>query len=394
MKFLITCFTLILVFMGYTPRALRAQAQNPSLVGHWKVEFKLSSTEQHALRFDVRAEGKGTFLLLDATSNLNPPAEPTKAQWERAASDQVTFSGEIVFPIGNVGRDPGTLVFKGSLTSASSISGKVAFFRVGLDPNDPGTMPTKTGDFMANWIATSSVSNVSAASYIGESLASQAIIAAFGSNLATTTQSASTLPLPTSLGGTRVMVQAGDGVGRLASLFFVSPTQVNFQIPAGTVTGSATIVISSGDGTTAVEETQTAAVEPGLFSANASGRGVAAGAAFRVKANGAESYEPVAQFEAAQKMFVPVPIDLGPETDQVFLVLFGTGIRGRSALTAVTARIGGTDAEVLFAGSHTDFVGLDQVNLRLDRTLIGRGEVDILLNVEGETANVVKVKIK
>jgi uncharacterized protein (TIGR03437 family) len=394
MKFVMTCFTLILVFAAYTPRDSRAQSQTPSLVGHWKVEFKFSNTEEHALRFDVRAEGKGAFLLLDVVSSLNPPAEPTKAQWERAASDQVTFSGEIVFPIGNVGRDAGTLVFSGRVESASSISGKVAFFRVGQDPKDLRTIPSKTGDFSAKRIATSSVRSVSAASYRSDALACQAIIAAFGSNLTTTTQSAATLPLPTSLAGTSVVVQASDGVERLASLFYVSPTQVNYQIPAGTVTGSATIVITSAGGSTAVEETQIAAVAPGLFSANASGEGVAAAAAFRVKADGGQSYEPVAQFDAAQKIFVPIPIDLGPETDQVFLILFGTGIRGRTALSAVTARIGGTDSEVLFAGSQTDFVGLDQVNLRLDRTLIGRGEVDISLKVDRQTANVVNVKTK
>jgi uncharacterized protein (TIGR03437 family) len=40
------------------------------------------------------------------------------------------------------------------------------------------------------------------------------------------------------------------------------------------------------------------------------------------------------------------------------------------------------------------FAGVDQVNVRMPRSLIGRGEVDIVLMVNGKTANVVKVHIQ
>src|SRR5262249_27638957 len=147
------------------------------------------------------------------------------------------------------------------------------------------------------------------------------------------TQAATAIPLPTSLAGTTVRVQVGGGMERLASLFFVSPTQVNYQIPAGTVADAATILITSGDGSAALETKRIAVVGPGIFSANASGKGVAAAVALRVKSDGRQSYEPVAQFDTTQNKFVSVPIDLGPGTDQVFLILFGTGIRGRSDLS-------------------------------------------------------------
>jgi hypothetical protein len=39
--------------------------------------------------------------------------------------------------------------------------------------------------------------------------------------------------------------------------------------------------------------------------------------------------------------FVAVPIDLGPPTDQVFLLLFGTGLRFNSALTNVSTSVDG-----------------------------------------------------
>jgi hypothetical protein len=37
---------------------------------------------------------------------------------------------------------------------------------------------------------------------------------------------------------------------------------------------------------------------------------------------------------------------------------------------------------------------LDQVNVRLPRTLAGRGEVDFELVVDGQAANVLKLRIK
>ena len=257
------------------------------------------------------------------------------------------------------------------------------------------------GDSAArSWFLSSSagsLASVSAASFSGSAQAPEAIAASFGSNLATTMQSATVSPLPTTLAGTTVKVRDGAGAERLAPLFFVSPTQVNYQIPAGTAAGSATITITSGDGSVSTGSVQIAAVAPGLFAANASGQGVAAAVVFRVKADGSQSYEPVAQFDPAQSKFVAIPIDLGPETDQVFLILFGTGIRYRNSLSAVSASLGGpngVDAQVMFAGAQDGFVGLDQVNVRLPRSLIGRGEVDMALTVDGQAANTVKVALK
>ena len=52
------------------------------------------------------------------------------------------------------------------------------------------------------------------------------------------------------------------------------------------------------------------------------------------------------------------------------------------------------DAETIYAGAQGDFTGLDQVNLRLPRSLAGRGEVDVVANVDGVPANVVRVAVK
>ncbi|MCI0363420.1 MAG: hypothetical protein L0219_06025, partial [Phycisphaerales bacterium] len=90
--------------------------------------------------------------------------------------------------------------------------------------------------------------NVSAASYIATPLATEAIVSAFGSGLATATMAASTTPLPTTLAGTSVKVRDSAGAERPAPLFFISPTQLNYLMPAGTVNGAATVTITSGAG--------------------------------------------------------------------------------------------------------------------------------------------------
>ncbi len=254
--------------------------------------------------------------------------------------------------------------------------------------------------------AVGSLASVSAASFLGAELAAESIVAAFGQNLATTTQVAPGLPLPIELAGTTAKVRDSAGVVRLAgvlnaasaerpaALFFVAPTQVNYQIPPGTAAGAATVTITSGSGAVSAGTVNIANVAPGLFTANASGQGVAAAVVFRRRADGSESFEPVARFDPAQSRFVTVPVDLGPETDQVFLILYGVGFRFRSSLSATTVTIGGVNSEVLFAGDAPGFVGLDQANVRLSRSLIGRGEVDVVLTVDGKMANTVRAAIK
>jgi uncharacterized protein (TIGR03437 family) len=244
------------------------------------------------------------------------------------------------------------------------------------------------------FIIAARVSNVSAASFLGAELAAESIIAAFGGGLATRTESAARQPLPTDLAGTKVMVRDSVGTERLAPQFFVSGVQANYQMPPGTANGAATVMVTSGAGLVSIGTTQVARVVPGVFTANANGQGVAAAIIVRVKPDGSQTTEPVARLDSATGRFVSVPIDLGPATDQVFLVVFGTGFRFRSALSTVSARLGGVESEVLYAGVTPGFVGLDQCNIRISRSLIGRGEIDVVLTVDTKTANTSRLNIR
>jgi len=240
---------------------------------------------------------------------------------------------------------------------------------------------------------TNPVATVSAASFSGTGIASESIVAAFGTGLATTTQLASALPLPTDLAGTRVEVKDSAGATRLAPLFFVSAGQVNYLVPPGTVNGTATVTVTSGNGTVSGGNLQIETVAPGLFTFTGDGQGVPAGYLLRFRNGQQQPDEQVYQLNA-QNQIVPRPIDLGPDTDLVFLILYGTSIRHRSSLAGVTLTIGGVNAQVDYADPQGGFVGLDQVNVRLPRALAGRGEVTLVLTVDGKAANTVKLNIQ
>lgn len=235
--------------------------------------------------------------------------------------------------------------------------------------------------------------SVSAANYARLSLAADGIAAAFGTGLATATQVAATLPLPTTLNGTTVKLKDSAEVEHLAGLFFVSPTQINYHLPPSLKPGHVSVTITAGDGTVSTATEYVNAVAPSLFTANADGTGVPAAFAVRVR-NGEQSNLNVARFDAARNQFVAVPLDLGEPNDQVVLVLYGTGLRKRSEVSNVRALIGQNYVVAAYAGEAPGFAGLDQINLLLPRVLAGRGEIEVQLTGDGIAANPVRIVIK
>ena len=238
------------------------------------------------------------------------------------------------------------------------------------------------------------VSSVSAASFNGPPIARESIVAAFGIDLCERTQSAASLPLPTNLVGTQVTVKDSLGVERSAPLFYASPGQVNYVIPQDAAAGDAMVTVTRAGELISAGPIKIIETAPGLFTANANGQGVAAAVILRVKSDGSQVYEPAVGFDSATNQFVAVPIEVASESDQVYLILYGTGIRFRSSLSAVTALIGGLEATVLYADLAPGFVGLDQCNILLPSGLAGRGEVSLELTVDGTRANPVSLNFK
>ncbi|MGH9661749.1 MAG: hypothetical protein ACRD96_24590, partial [Bryobacteraceae bacterium] len=221
-------------------------------------------------------------------------------------------------------------------------------------------------------------------------LSPQSMGTAKGASLATTTLEWPTPDWPANVGGTTVVVRDSAGVNHSATMSYVSPGQVNFVVPVGVRTGTATVTVTSGDGRVSTGTTSIETVAPALFGV---GPGIAAAAAIKVDEMGAQI--PLAVFDFAPGTFdlVALPLIFDPARERLFLTLYGTGIRFRSALSAVSVTIGGQNSEVGYAGAQSLYQGFDQVNVEVGRALSGRGRVDVVLFVEGKASNTVVVNI-
>ena len=124
-----------------------------SVIGSWRVEVTFGEGETRSLRFEARESGKGSFLLIDPKLKYWGPTKPSDAKWTQVGEGLVTLSGSVEFPLGNVGRDAGTLVLKGKFGTADSISGEAMFFRPDQDPAGPESKPAKSGSFKATRVA-------------------------------------------------------------------------------------------------------------------------------------------------------------------------------------------------------------------------------------------------
>lgn len=226
----------------------------------------------------------------------------------------------------------------------------------------------------------------------GSTVAPDSLASLYGSNLASSQAQANVQPLPTNLGGVTLSVTDSAGVQRSAGLIFVSPTQINFVVPAGSASGVATFTVTNGSG----NQTFSGAIQtvaPSLFSMNGTGSGVAAATAIITNAGNPQLQSPLPVFQCNGSNCTSVPIDLGLDTP-IFVTFYGSGIRNRSSLANVSATINGISVPVSYAGPTPGFAGLDQVNVGLTLALRGSGEANVQVTVDGQTSNTVTINIK
>lgn len=223
-------------------------------------------------------------------------------------------------------------------------------------------------------------------------VAPESIAALFGTSLATTSTGAISVPLPTSLDGTTLMVN-----GVAAPLFFVSPNQINFQIPAGVAPGTASVVVVDKNGNVSQGQITVAPYIASIFTMKPDGTGAPAGLA------GPNTTPLVLSQVLGNPDGTPVQIDLG--ASGVVVVLFATGLRyapntdgsaGNGVAEAVSATIDGTAVSPgpSFAGAQGALVGVDQINFVIPTSFAGKGNVDLVVTVAGKTANMLKLDIK
>ncbi len=140
---------LILTFLAQIFGVGLAAGESAKVIGSWRIEVAFGNGENRSFQFEAEGSGKATFQLLDPRLSHSGPPGSSAAKWIQGDDGTVTFSGPVEFPLGNVGRDPGTLVLKGKSGPDGSISGGAAFFPLGHDPNDPQVKPAKSGTFKA-----------------------------------------------------------------------------------------------------------------------------------------------------------------------------------------------------------------------------------------------------
>jgi uncharacterized protein (TIGR03437 family) len=223
--------------------------------------------------------------------------------------------------------------------------------------------------------------------------AAGSIATVFGAALSTVVAYASSVPLPASLAGVAVLVN-----GKAAPLFYVSPTQINFQTPWEMAGQAQAAVVVSVQGV--ASNTATVALpafSPGIFTVNQSGAGQGA----ILIANSATVAAPAGSIPGASTaparagQFVSIFVTgLGPVGNPP-----ATGAAAQSnplamATNQVQVTIGGLPAVVSFAGLAPGFVGLYQVNAQVPGGVATGDAVPVVLSVGGASSNSVTMAIQ
>jgi uncharacterized protein (TIGR03437 family) len=346
---------------------------------------------------------------LSVTQNFQQSSGTLDLQMDGSGAgqyDQVTAGGSIQITGGTVEFDfiNGFAPHSGdkfnvlSASSGLSVSG-ASYTTTGLASGFNYTTSTSSGQFDLNasdsGTATTSapappptptLASSDSASGATE-LAPGSLASGYGTGLATGLPAGATYIWPTTIGGTSVSIVDLDGVTTQAPLLYVSSTEINYQIPDTVALGPATVTVTAADGTTKSGPVNVVPSAPGLFAVNTSG--LSASFADCVSADGTQST--ILTSQVVNGALVAVPLNLGICQETV-LELWATGLDSPNAI--VQATIGGQTATVLFAGPEGVYPGVDQVNVVIPQSLVGAGNVPIVVSAGGLTSNTVNVTIQ
>jgi uncharacterized protein (TIGR03437 family) len=187
------------------------------------------------------------------------------------------------------------------------------------------------------------------------------LVSIFGEHLAAGTQSATRFPLPVQMNAARVLVN-----NEPVPLLFVSPGQINVQLPFNVPAGLVRIAVSYAGSASEESEVAVRDAAPSIFSLDGSGQGqgaiLIAGTGLIARATRDAFSRP-----ARRGQIVEIYCNaLGP-VDNVPAPAGAPAPAAPLSRTLVTPSvvIGGQPAEVLFSGLTPGLVGLYQVNARI-----------------------------
>jgi uncharacterized protein (TIGR03437 family) len=207
-----------------------------------------------------------------------------------------------------------------------------------------------------------------------------ALISIFGQSLAASKALAEAAPWPQSLGGTSVQVN-----GANIPLYFVSPQQINAQLPVETQPGSAAISVINAIGASEPAEFNVSAAAPGIFQ-SADNRAVAINqdGTLNSPSNPESRGRVVAFYLTGQGPVSPVvPTGMAAPMDSLSTATLPHG-----------ASIGGAAAEVQFLGLAPGFIGLAQANVVIPSGAPTGDSVSVVLTVNGQASNAVVISVR
>jgi uncharacterized protein (TIGR03437 family) len=193
-----------------------------------------------------------------------------------------------------------------------------------------------------------------------KSVAPASISIAYGNALAFLAQQATPDPsgnFPYDIGGTTVTVN-----NQPARLFFVSPEQVNFQVPPQTLIGPAEFVVTNPEGFRTRGTFDITRAAPGVFTQDGDGSGT--GIILDALTLQAGPFDPT---QGASR-----------------IIIFATGARNGSQINAA---LNGYSLAVESVEPSTDLPGLDEIHLLLPPDLRGAGTILLSLRVDGRESN-------
>jgi uncharacterized protein (TIGR03437 family) len=199
------------------------------------------------------------------------------------------------------------------------------------------------------------------------------LMSVYGTQLAPagSAQLASTLPLPLNLAGVSATVN-----GLTAPLYYLSPGQLNVQVPYETSAGTAILGVNN-NGQVASFPFQVAAAAPGIF-ADASGALVPVGSG-----KGGDTLV----------LFITGAGDLNPSIPTGFTPASQTPLADLpQALLPVAVTVGGAPAKISFAGVSSGLVGVLQINFAIPDTA-APGKQPVVVTVGGIASPAASVTI-
>jgi uncharacterized protein (TIGR03437 family) len=212
---------------------------------------------------------------------------------------------------------------------------------------------------------------------------------AYGRILAEHEMAAKGHPLPVKLGNISIRVTDARGVARMAPLTWTGGgwASTNFVVPAESAPGPAEVAVVRDDGSSTASGIVIGNVAPGLWTATYDGRGPVIAQVSQRFSDGTTTQFPAWNCTADGCHTAPIPLSARAQTT---LRLEGTGFRFASSKQAIVVLVDGVRAPVESFGPMAA-EGRDVVAVKLPDELIGRGEVDVYLVVDGVISNVVQL---